>query len=167
MVQKINHYLRHSKATDKNIADDKLMTWLITNDYLKIMDALDSCVVRPPRLSSQHNQAALAQLDKARCADVAKYYVTVKNVRTYTLNGPTATPLQYRHHIQRKPTVSKKILAQGDNQIICLTYKSPSRLDNDSYEQKTKSIKLNVKTIMQSIKNGACKLDLLIKADET
>ncbi|OAF70620.1 hypothetical protein A3Q56_01665 [Intoshia linei] len=60
-----------------------------------------------------------------------------------------------------------KILAQGDNQIICLTYNNPSQLDNNSDDRKTKSIKLDVKTIMQSIQNGACKFGLLIKADET
>ncbi|ADU05406.1 RNA-dependent RNA polymerase [Scophthalmus maximus rhabdovirus] len=60
-----------------------------------------------------------------------------------------------------------KILAQGDNQVICTQYKLPSTRNEKETVDAIKGMVQNNNAIMESIEEGTKKLGLLINQDET
>ncbi|ABZ81161.1 polymerase [Lyssavirus lagos] len=60
-----------------------------------------------------------------------------------------------------------KILAQGDNQVLCPTYMLSSGLNNEGLRYELESISKNAMSIYRAIEEGASKLGLIIKKEET
>ncbi|AVJ54239.1 RNA-dependent RNA polymerase [Taiwan bat lyssavirus] len=60
-----------------------------------------------------------------------------------------------------------KILAQGDNQVLCPTYMLSSGLNNEGLLYELDSISKNAISIYRAIEDGASKLGLIIKKEET
>ncbi|QVU40010.1 RNA-dependent RNA polymerase [Mejal virus] len=72
--------------------------------------------------------------------------------------------------IQREARVrntSVKVLAQGDNQVICSQYKTKQHRNDEELKMALEQMKLNNQTIMDSIECGTSKLGLVINQDET
>ncbi|UYL95605.1 MAG: RNA-dependent RNA polymerase [Yushu Rhabd tick virus 2] len=60
-----------------------------------------------------------------------------------------------------------RVLAQGDNQVICTKYRIPENLDHHSRMEEMGKVFANNMTIIDSITEGANKLGLLINQKET
>ncbi len=60
-----------------------------------------------------------------------------------------------------------KVLAQGDNQVICTYYKLPNDLKQQAYQEEIPHIHLNNKEIVNSIIRGTQSLGLIVNSDET
>nr|QIN55309.1 RNA polymerase [Lyssavirus australis] len=60
-----------------------------------------------------------------------------------------------------------KILAQGDNQVLCPTYMLSSGLSQEGLLYELESISRNALSIYRAIEDGASKLGLIIKKEET
>ncbi|YP_142354.1 L protein [Lyssavirus mokola] len=60
-----------------------------------------------------------------------------------------------------------KILAQGDNQVLCPTYMLSSGLNNEGLRYELENISKNAMSIYRAIEDGASKLGLIIKKEET
>ncbi|QDZ26156.1 RNA dependent RNA polymerase [European bat lyssavirus] len=60
-----------------------------------------------------------------------------------------------------------KILAQGDNQVLCPTYMLSSGLNKEGLLYELDSISRNAISIYRAIEDGASKLGLIIKKEET
>nr|WAK76932.1 MAG: RNA-dependent RNA polymerase [Rhipicephalus associated rhabdo-like virus] len=60
-----------------------------------------------------------------------------------------------------------RVLAQGDNQVICTKYKIPSNLDVNAHAEELEKVFTNNMTIIDSITLGANKLGLIINKKET
>uniref|UniRef100_A0AAN0LJ79 Replicase n=1 Tax=Lobos virus TaxID=3139875 RepID=A0AAN0LJ79_9VIRU len=60
-----------------------------------------------------------------------------------------------------------RTLAQGDNQVICNTYRLPQSTDQDETEQRIAEVIRNNEAIMTAVSAGTGKLGLLINRDET
>nr|ABZ81171.1 polymerase [Lyssavirus lagos] len=60
-----------------------------------------------------------------------------------------------------------KILAQGDNQVLCPTYMLSSGLNSEGLMYELESISKNAMSIYRAIEEGASKLGLIIKKEET
>ncbi|ACB47438.1 L polymerase protein [Cocal virus] len=72
--------------------------------------------------------------------------------------------------IQREAKVRNtavKVLAQGDNQVICTQYKTKKSRDDTELRSALKQMVSNNENIMQAIKEGTGKLGLVINDDET
>lgn len=59
------------------------------------------------------------------------------------------------------------ILAQGDNQVVCLSYEVEPHMDNTKLEQNLRRIVLNNEYIVDRIRDGAENIGLIINQDET
>ncbi|DAZ87793.1 TPA_asm: large structural protein [Triaenorhabdovirus 2] len=59
------------------------------------------------------------------------------------------------------------ILAQGDNQLICPTYKIQASRCRESRDEELINIQNNAVNLITAISEGACQIGLLIKAEET
>nr|WOC29236.1 L protein [Himastelon rhabdovirus 1] len=70
-----------------------------------------------------------------------------------------------RESKNRNPRV--RTLAQGDNQVICPTYYIPPGLDPESLNAELINISRNCQALMTGIYEGASKLGLMIKPDES
>lgn len=60
-----------------------------------------------------------------------------------------------------------RVLAQGDNQVICLTYKPNCRPEDPVWEPVSQSILRSLDNFLTKIRDGASKLGLIIKDEET
>ncbi|AFQ62098.1 polymerase [Ikoma lyssavirus] len=60
-----------------------------------------------------------------------------------------------------------KILAQGDNQVLCPTYVVSQGLNEDGLKYELENISRNALSIYRAIEEGARKLGLIIKKEET
>ncbi|ABV03821.1 polymerase [Lyssavirus caucasicus] len=60
-----------------------------------------------------------------------------------------------------------KILAQGDNQVLCPTYMVSSGLSQDGLKYELENISKNAMSIYRAIEEGAGRLGLIIKKEET
>ncbi|AEG25349.1 polymerase [Vesiculovirus jurona] len=72
--------------------------------------------------------------------------------------------------IQRESKIrntSVKVLAQGDNQVICTQYKTKQHRSEIELRGALEQMKSNNQTIMDSIERGTNRLGLLINQDET
>ncbi|AFH89680.1 RNA-dependent RNA polymerase [Vesiculovirus bogdanovac] len=72
--------------------------------------------------------------------------------------------------IQREAKIrntSVKVLAQGDNQVICTQYKTRNHRDSIELHSALQDIQSNNDAIMSAIERGTTKLGLVINQDET
>ncbi|AMR98951.1 RNA-dependent RNA polymerase [Piry virus] len=72
--------------------------------------------------------------------------------------------------IQREAKIRNtavKVLAQGDNQVICTQYKTKQHRDEQELAGALEQMRINNNTIMEAIEAGTNKLGLLINQDET
>ncbi|UYD62338.1 RNA-dependent RNA polymerase [Boana pugnax lyssa-like virus 1] len=60
-----------------------------------------------------------------------------------------------------------KILAQGDNQVMCPTYQLSRGLKEEDLDIELSNISRNANAIFENVKRGALKLGLIIKGEET
>ncbi|DAZ87956.1 TPA_asm: L protein [Psilorhabdovirus 1] len=70
-----------------------------------------------------------------------------------------------RESKNRNPKV--RTLAQGDNQVVCITYKLPKQQSKEDREQSLRELSLNKDFLLKSIHHGAAKLGLIIKPEES
>ncbi|CAH17548.1 large polymerase protein [Isfahan virus] len=72
--------------------------------------------------------------------------------------------------IQRESKIRNtavKVLAQGDNQVICTQYKTKQHRNETELRSALTQMKLNNDAVMKAIESGTNKLGLLINQDET